>query len=557
MMESPSSAVRRRAWINSSRQWLTLEERDSPGRLCSLSSASTVDDDVFSDGCISGKIENWLLGCGSEVTSENLSRLSFESALKAEHFDTELSLGADASILNGGEILSASGPSSIALGHSSTQSHHTLFTSTPRQALCLPAVNMGYSTASSCLSSSTSNSRISVLDVLRLYAEDPEETLFELGFGYDEPQFNIRIPSRFFTFPSEAKGINFRGFLESQLQRIRDEDPSLTLASRFRQVQVLTAMANAFYSLYSHVSRTPLQKLAPPELTFYSSPVEKMERFRSSIRSEPRSPVERLKDTVSKMCLYTGSPRGSESTSPQPSPKKRCSLSDVGELDQETVQPRVAKNLNLGESNRINSTADVHLASDTLHSRPKSCYTNNKNAVVDGNSNKAVGVDNKTQGARTSLSLETVDRGDNQCPLCQQELEPTGTPAATAAPEEPLSCCRPKPNTASCICSARRKDASSFPSFMPNVVSEHDQDNPTQPSPAHQNHGSISSNLQKVNSFELEEVHSAGEDDFRCLERTQETSPPSKEGHYYEVDHGDSTHSDSSGYAEDEISSRL
>lgn len=310
-----------------------------------------------------------------------------------------------------------------------------------------------------------------------------------------------------------------------------------------------------------------------------------MERFRSSIRSEPRSPVERLKDTVSKMCLYTGSPRGSESTSPQPSPKKRCSLSDVGELEQEMVQPRVGKNLHLGESNRNNSTADVRLdvvdpeschsgtevrgqeasASDTLHSRPKSCCTNNKNTVVDGNYNKAVSVD-KTQGARTSLSLETVDRGDNQSPLCQQALDPTGTPAATAAPEEPLSCCSPKPNTASCICSVRRVDASSFPSFMHNVVSEHDQDNPTQPCPvqisrsnfaqcciiptnwegedmtscsrntagshhtsavpakktceeslhqrdiryltppAHQNQGSVSSNLQKVNSFELEEV---------------------------------------------------
>lgn len=339
-------------------------------------------------------------------------------------------------------------------------------------------------------------------------------------------------------------------------------------------------MANAFYSLYSHVSRTPLQKLAPPEFPLYSSPVERMERFRSSIRSEPRSPVERLKDTVSKMCLYTGSPRGSESTSPQPSPKKRCSLPDVGELEQETVEPRVAKNLHLGESNRNNSTADVRLGvvdseschrgtevrgqetstSDTLHSGHKSCCTNNKDAVVDGNSNKAVSVDNKTQGA--SLSLETVDRGDNQRPLCQQELDPTGTPAATAAPEEPLSCCRPKPNTASCVCSARHVDASSFPSFMQNVVSEDEQDNQTQPCPvqisrsnfarcctfptdwegedmtscsgntagshhtsavrakkslhqrdiryltppAHQNQGSVSSNLQKVNSFELEEV---------------------------------------------------
>lgn len=71
----------------------------------------------------------------------------------------------------------------------------------------------------------------SVLDILRLRAEDPEETLFELGFGCDEPQLNIRIPSRFFTFPSQARGINFRLYLDSQLQRIQDEDPSLTLAS--------------------------------------------------------------------------------------------------------------------------------------------------------------------------------------------------------------------------------------------------------------------------------------------------------------------------------------
>lgn len=72
----------------------------------------------------------------------------------------------------------------------------------------------------------------SVLDILHLYAEDAVETLLDLGFGMDEPQFNIRIPSRFFTFPSQAQGINFRLFLDSQLYRIRDEDPSLLLASK-------------------------------------------------------------------------------------------------------------------------------------------------------------------------------------------------------------------------------------------------------------------------------------------------------------------------------------
>lgn len=102
-------------------------------------------------------------------------------------------------------------------------------------------------------------------------------------------------------------------------------------AGRFRQVEVLTAMANAFYSLYSHVSRTPLQKLAPPEFSFSSPTIERTigQRFFGNVRTEPRSPVERLKDTVSKMCLYT---RGSDSTSPNYSPRKRNSMPDVAEI---------------------------------------------------------------------------------------------------------------------------------------------------------------------------------------------------------------------------------
>lgn len=320
---------------------------------------------------------------------------------------------------------------------------------------------------------------------------------------------------------------------------------------RFRQVQVLTAMANAFFSLYSHVSRTPLQKLAPPEFTFYSSPVERMERFRSSIRSEPRSPVERLKDTVSKMCLYTGSPRGSESTSPQPSPRKRYSLSDVDDFVQEKIEPGLVKKLNLAESNGNNSSPDVRLgvvgpkfwhskkeepsASDTHHSRNKVCCIKNKNTVVDELDIKAVSV---------------------------EKWDPNGTKAVMAATEEPLFCCSPKTNTASRICSESEHLG---PSPNTNVVSDSSTDPPSPLSvhisqrrsarccitltgwegedisprspnatgshhasavpaiqacgeslnlkdtryltpPARQNQGSVTSNLQQVNSFELEEV---------------------------------------------------
>jgi len=107
------------------------------------------------------------------------------------------------------------------------------------------------------------------------------------------------------------------------------------------------------------VSRTPLQKLATPEFNF-SSPLEKIERFRTGLRSEPRSPVERLKDTVNKMCLYTGSPRGSDSTSPQPSPRKRSSLPEVVDIVLK-VKTGPAKKLDLGEHKRSNSDVDVRL----------------------------------------------------------------------------------------------------------------------------------------------------------------------------------------------------
>lgn len=299
-------------------------------------------------------------------------------------------------------------------------------------------------------------------------------------------------------------------------------------------------MANAFYSLYSHVSRTPLQKLAPPDFHFCSSPVERMERFRSSIRSEPRSPVERLKDTVSKMCLYTGSPRGSESTSPQPSPKKLCSLSDVGDFVREKIEPEVVKKLNLAESNGNNSTADVRLgvvgpkswhsrtevqaeepsALDTHHSRNNVGCIINKNTAVDGHNIKAVSVDSKSQGVRPSLSLQTVDRADSQFALCQ--LDPnvvsdssTNPPGAlpvrisrssfaqcciplTGWEREDISCCSLNPTGS--------HHASAVPAIKAYEESLSKKEIRYLTPPIHQNQGSVPSNVQ-VNSFELEEVH--------------------------------------------------
>lgn len=211
-------------------------------------------------------------------------------------------------------------------------------------------------------------------------------------------------------------------------------------------------MANAFYSLYSHVSRTPLQKLATPEFTF-SSPVERIERFRSSVRSEPRSPVERLKDTVSKMCLYTGSPRGSDSTSPQSSPRKRASLPDVvGAVLK--VRPAASKNLGLGQCNRSNSNVDIRLITDGDKSSDLENEEQAQHTVVDvdmpQNGNKICQMDMKSSkpidnadtdsesrshsirtSLASSLSGETVIEMDNRFLSCQPELDSCSTQSAS------------------------------------------------------------------------------------------------------------------------------
>ncbi|KAK2861900.1 hypothetical protein Q5P01_001433 [Channa striata] len=662
-MDSPSSTVRRRAWINSSRQWPTVEDLDPEGPLCNLRSASIADDDVFSDGCFTGKIETWLQRCGSEACLENTSQLSFASNL-----DDDLSLGADAAVLNGSEITFETG---LAQHFSSSRRHSRLNSSTPRSGLCLPSINLGHSMASSCLSSSTCKTTSTVSEVLQMCSEDAEETLYELGFGCDEPQVTVRIPPRFFTFPSQAQGINFRLFLDSQIRRIREEDPSLSLASRFRQVQVLTAMANAFYSLYSHVSRTPLQKLDTPEFTF-SSPVERIERFRSSVRSEPRSPVERLKDTVSKMCLYTGSPRGSDSSSPQTSPRKRASLPDVvgAVLKGKTG---ASKNLDLGEYNRTNSAVDIRLVTDG----DKACSSWKKedtqqtvmgtevlqkifqmdmkskkqtdNADADENSINPTDSDSRTHSIRTSLastlSGETVIETDHQFLLSQPEPDSYSTqcdprtadatrvakvtfdqicPQIVESVHQAPFCFQhsPKTNTLPHISSDTESMDTGCPGSHTSQIqtnfSEPDEDvhtanvksrplsilapngsythycitvtgsegdgvsSLTTPDSSHtstvppaqtceepfnegasrylnppkrQGPGQLFNNLQQVNSFELEEVHSAGEEDFGQLETPTTTSPLSTKCQSKgKVIRGDSLQSDSSGYADEEVS---
>ncbi|KAM6994071.1 protein TESPA1, partial [Passerculus sandwichensis] len=125
---------------------------------------------------------------------------------------------------------------------------------------------------------------------------DAEEILLALGFVGRDPGAAARVPPRFFSGPSRASGIDLGLFLRAQARRLQLEDPGLRLAGRFQQVQALAATADAFLCLYSHVSRTPLQRIAPAP----------------PCRDSPDSAGRRLKRAVSSLCLYTGRGHGGD-----------------------------------------------------------------------------------------------------------------------------------------------------------------------------------------------------------------------------------------------------
>uniref|UniRef100_UPI00398E85AA protein ITPRID1 n=1 Tax=Pristiophorus japonicus TaxID=55135 RepID=UPI00398E85AA len=183
----------------------------------------------------------------------------------------------------------------------------------------------------------------SVIELLALWHDDPEEVLLDLGFGKDEPDISSKIPARFINSSSVAIGINIGVFLDAQKLRMEMENPDLY--SRFRQLEVLQQVTDVFSSLFTEVAT---QNLSAEPNTEEKHSLETKEKCRKLLRrASQKNLLQNIKDSQNFKEIGEGKEKLSNSSGRESRAAFKCAHQSIPEdsiLAPLTAEQSQAKN---------------------------------------------------------------------------------------------------------------------------------------------------------------------------------------------------------------------
>ncbi|KAM6421740.1 protein ITPRID2 [Rhynochetos jubatus] len=345
----------------------------------------------------------------------------------------------------------------------------------------------------------------SVSELLELYEEDPEEVLYNLGFGRDEPDIASKIPARFFNSSSFARGIDIKVFLNAQIQRMEVENPNFALTSRFRQIEVLTTVANAFSSLYSQVSGTPLQKIGSMNSVSSSKEASSPPPLNRS------NTASRLMKTLSKLNLCgTQQGDGSGCSTPSPVEKGKSPTEPGSEENDVKNEYKVPKYSKKKDSPSFLATVKEEIASSQTNA-----------AGTHKPANLPAGTEDKQKGTVPPADVQSSRLASTQDGPCE-ESGPLHSPSLSS--------------------SSSTSNSSTSTQRLPTTSSGRD---PCAPLP---NPSIMNLMLQQKDSFEMEEIQSTEGDLPHVPASHQLAVTKSRKDQLLRTA---SQHSDSSGFAED------